>query len=219
MKTLSLNQGTETWRRWRRNGVGGSDVATILGLAPFEDATRANLLREKCDGWQKPLNFAMRRGNRLEPAARLAYETRFRTSAPPACIEHDSIPWARVSLDGLCKQPVTASLRDAQCDTGHGLPWILELKCPNWETHSWALAGVVPDYYRVQCQYQMWVAGIDRCDFASYSEHSRFAGENRLAVVTLREDAEEQAEILTAAEAFWQEVCARRDAKQNVGVA
>ena len=202
MKIITLQQGTLEWLEWRKGGIGGSDIATILGLSPFEDATRENLLREKTERWQRTRNFAMRRGTRLEPIARRAYETAYRTDAPPVCIQHDSVPWGRGSLDGLCRH---------RFDAGHGKPWILELKAPAWETHSAALAGIVPDYYRVQCQYQLWVAGIDLCHFASYTEHTRFKEKDRLAVVPVRENAEEQARILEAAEAFWAEVCQRRE--------
>lgn len=201
MIVRTLNQGSPEWLAWRRDGVGGSDAATILGVAPFPDATRDNLLREKVGGWERPVNFAMRRGTRLEPVARAAYQEHAGCLAPPACVEHPDAPWVRVSLDGLCRH---------RFDAGHGLPWVLELKCPGWETHSAALAGVVPDHYLPQCQWQLLATGLDLLHYASFSEHSRFAAKDRLAVVPVEPDAELQARLLDECGRFWAEVLAAR---------
>lgn len=180
-------------------------MATILGLAPFEDATRENLIREKVDGFQKERNWAMKRGTRMEPTARGAYCRATKSTARPVCVEHIRVSWARVSLDGLCS-PLAAA----------NPTWVLELKCPNWETHSAALAGYVPDYYEAQVQWQLWVTGLTHCDFASYSDHSRYQGADKLAVVPVVANADRQAEILAEAEVFWAEVCERKREKQMV---
>lgn len=221
MKILRhLAQGTDAWKQWRRDGIGGSDAATILGLSPFEDATIPNLFREKVEGWERPQNFAMKQGTRLEPTARLAYQRLLSCVAPPACVEHEQAPWMRVSLDGLCSN-------HAAIDPER---WILELKVPGWEPHSTALAGEVPDYYVPQCQWQLLVTGLDRLDYASFSRHERYAGPglgkspthdellrrledhpDMLAVVRVEPDAEMQARLLEECGRFWAEVCERRE--------
>lgn len=197
---VTLNQGLDAWRAWRRDGIGGSDIATIVGVAPFEDATRENLLREKAEGWERPTNFAMRRGTRLEPVARFASEQYRECVAPPACVEMQGAAWARVSLDGLCR------FKAIPC----GVPWVLELKVPGWEAHDLALAGMVPDYYAPQCQWQLLVTGLYRLDYVSYSENSRFAERDRLAIVSVQPDEAMQADLLHAALHFWFEVEERR---------
>ncbi len=213
-----LAQGTDAWLLWRRDGIGGSDAATILGVAPFEDATVANLFREKLEGWERPRSFAMTQGTRLEPTARVAYQRSARCVAPPACVEHDQAPWMRVSLDGLCM--------------ADGRQWIAEIKVPGWESHSTALAGEVPDYYRPQCQWQLLVTGLDHLDYVSFSRHERYAGPglgktpsheqlltrwasnpDMLAIVPVEPDAEMQAELLEKCGRFWAEVCERRAAR------
>jgi putative phage-type endonuclease len=171
VKRITLAQGTPEWKLWRRGGVGGSDIAAICGLSPFEDHTRAVVLAEKVHGTERVANFAMNRGTRLEPHARLLYERRHSTPyhrlhARPVCVEMDDCPWARVSLDGLCD--------NAAAVPSERVAWLLELKCPGWETHSAALCGVVPDYYECQCQWQMLVAGVDHCDFATFNPSERF---------------------------------------------
>lgn len=199
---VNLTQGSPEWKSWRRDGIGGSDIATIVGVAPFEDATRENLLREKAEGWERPTNFAMRRGTRLEPVARFAYEQFRECAAPPVCVEMQGAAWARVSLDGLCR------FRAIPC----GVPWVLELKVPGWEAHDKALAGMVPDYYVPQCQWQMLVCGLFRLDYVSYSENQRFAEKDRLAIVTVWPDESLQSELREAAVRFWCDVEDRRAA-------
>lgn len=83
MKIVHLTQGLPEWKTWRLQGLGGSDVAAIVGVSPYQDHTRAVVFAEKVHGIEREANFAMRRGNRLEPHARAAYERFRRCSAPP----------------------------------------------------------------------------------------------------------------------------------------
>jgi putative phage-type endonuclease len=166
MNPVTHNQGSDAWKAWRRLGVGGSDVSAILGLSPYTDPphTRETVLAEKVTGVEREGNFAMHRGTRFEPSARLAYEQRHRCTAPPVCVEMAGCPWARVSLDGLCSTgAVIAPER-----------WVLELKCPSWETHNLTLCGHVAEHFGVQVQWQLLVCGLERCDFASFNPHERF---------------------------------------------
>jgi putative phage-type endonuclease len=198
-----LEQGSPAWKLWRRDGIGGSDLAAILGISPFADATRAALLVEKVTGRERETNFSMRRGTRLEPVARELYARHAGCTALPVCVEHADAPYIRCSLDGLCAaHPRVAGSRQ----------WVLELKCPNWKVHELALNGLVPDYYAVQCQWQLLCTGLDRCDFASFNDGGRFGPDEHLAVVTLTTDAEVQGRCLEAAEPFWAEVVAGRAA-------
>ena len=210
MKLVQLRQGSPEWLTWRLQGIGGSDAASIIGIAPFKDATRESVMREKVDLWQKESTYAMRRGNRLEGTARTLYELRLRCNAPAVCVEHDAAPWIRVSLDGLCSaregMPVVA-------EYAAFARWILELKCPKWQVHDCALEGVVPHFYMPQCQWQLLATGLDRLDFVSYNDGARFREADRLAIVPVEPDAEMQAMLLEECERFWAEVLIARDAK------
>jgi putative phage-type endonuclease len=229
MKRIThLSQGTDAWKLWRRNGVGGSDIAAIVGLSPFEDHTRVQILKEKVYGVERTQTQAMYCGTVLEPWARKLYQERHRVQAAPVCIEMDGCDWARVSLDGLCTNgsPIPAER----------LEWLLELKCPGWATHSAALAGVVPDYYAAQVQWQLLCCGLSRCDFVSFNPGQRFTPlhfpeweewrkipgvQDRwpadwLAEVRLEADPAMQAWLLGEAAQFWFEVAeARADAKRR----
>ncbi len=36
MKIIDLEQGTPEWLEWRKNGIGSSDIATIMGANPYQ---------------------------------------------------------------------------------------------------------------------------------------------------------------------------------------
>lgn len=120
----------------------------------------------------------------------------------------------RASLDGLCRG------RDPE----PGSAWVLELKVPGWESHDYAVAGMVPPHYVPQCQWQLLVTGLDLLHYVSYyspgpnAKIDRFADHDRLAVVAVTPDAELQAELLERAERFWGEVLEKRSAVVEVGI-
>ena len=202
MNIIELVQGSEEWEAWRHNGVGASDLAAIQGISPFEDATRENLFTEKVTRLRRPINFAMRRGTKMEPVARDAYLASAEVwEAKPVCIQHPAYPWARASLDLLCQD-------------GDG-QWIVELKCPNKDRHAEALAGFVPYYYQAQCHWQMFCAGLSTLHYVSYSELASFPQNKRLAVVQVKRDDELISRLINIAAEFWMEVI---DARESSGL-
>lgn len=192
MKIINLEQGSHEWKQWRRNGLGGSDIANLMGLSPFEDATPEFLFREKVEGLERDTNFSMRRGTSLEPVARRSLEKMLGASYTPICVEHDKQPWMKASLDG--------------CNFDNFRSEIVEIKCPKYTVHDYVLSGLCPDYYAVQCQWQLLVTGAEVCIFASYNNGQKFAAKDHLAYLLLYPDAEKQAEILEKAEEFWGKV-------------
>lgn len=205
MKLVPLQQGSDAWRQWRQGGVGGSDLVAVLDLpVPWDDPpTRARLLHEKVTGAERETNFAMRRGTRKEGEARWEYECRTGCVAIATCVEMDGMPWARVSLDGLCS--------DHRIPQAERVKWVAEIKCPSWTAHELALNGFVPDYYGPQIQWQLLVTGLDRCDYVSWNDGDRFQGDERLAVVAVAADPAEQTRLLEECGRFWHEVLEARE--------
>lgn len=197
MNLIHLEQGSDRWRSWRCEGLGGSDIAAIMGLSPYKDASPEEVFAEKTSRQAKESTFAMRRGIRLEPRAREMVKLRFQRSFDPCCVEHGEQPWMRASLDGIC-------LRGKP-------PALLEIKAPKWTDHDRILCGLVPPHFMVQMQWQMLVTGVDRCHLVSISEKfDMFKGPDLLAHVEVESDPEQQAEILDVADAFWQRVLEHR---------
>lgn len=149
MKIITdLEQGTDAWLLWREQGIGASEIGTILGNNPYETAeglwkVKSGLVPPK------PSNEAMRRGTLLEPAIRAVYET-IVSNAPrtPLCAEHDELSWLRASLDGI--------------DETH--QYVLEIKAPNSRQVWWDSARGLVAYYYWQCQQQLLVTGAKQVD-------------------------------------------------------
>ncbi|MXM66739.1 endonuclease [Streptomyces sp. HUCO-GS316] len=86
------------WLATRRTGIGGSDVAAILGMNKHRGPRK---VYEEKHGYAEPENRHMRFGQRMEPvvAAEFEDETGLTTEVTPGTLvllEHD---WARVNID------------------------------------------------------------------------------------------------------------------------
>lgn len=61
LKITSLKK----WREARRSGIGGSDIAALMGVSPFANAD--DVYRSKIEGYDIPETEQMRIGKRIEP--------------------------------------------------------------------------------------------------------------------------------------------------------
>lgn len=175
----------ESWLALRRTGVGGSDVAALMGLSRYKGAY--TLWAEKRGiAEPAPAGEAAEWGNRLEPVVAARYaeghpdRTVRRVNGVCRSIER---PWALASLDYEVRDP----------DAGWG---VLEVKTVGLRRAAdWAEG--VPLYYQTQVQHYLDVTGRAFCDVAAlvggqeYREHRIWA------------DAEDRAAIRQAVDAFW----------------
>lgn len=186
-RVVPLEQGTDRWLRWRREGIGASEAAAVLGCSPF--TTRERLLVEKTAGgvtaevFSPARTFAMRRGQRLEPVARAAYVRRTGRRVAPICLESVDRAWLRASLDGWDEERTRP----------------LEIKCPGLRAHAEALAGRVPPHYYAQLQHILAVTGCGAIDYFSYREDSQ-------VLLTIHRDEGYIERLLEAESTFWREV-------------
>lgn len=141
-------QGSEEWLEVRRNGIGGSDIAAILGKNPWR--SRLDVYLDKA-GKTDPLesNERMSWGSKLEPVVRDHYaelHPRYWVDEVPGVLGHAEVTAALASVDGI-----------VQAKDGTRL---LEIKCT---AQSWEQP---PDYYLYQGMHYMAVTGIPVLDFA-----------------------------------------------------
>lgn len=150
MKFIDLEQRTEAWKDWRRQGLTATDSPVILGANPYK--TRWRLWAEKTGKVMPPdlsKNPNVRYGVAHEDDARRLFEMRHAVCALPACGEWDDDPLFRASFDGLTpeSEPV-------------------EIKCPSAATledvRTRGLGSEAVRMYAVQLQHQMLVAGAAR---------------------------------------------------------
>lgn len=176
-----MQQGTSEWLQWRKEGIGASESAALLGMCPYSTAFDVFMDKTgRAEAFEG--NAATQRGQDLEGKARAMYELISMEDMPPACAVHPKYNFLRASLDG----------RRADGKK------ILEIKCPGADSHEKAKAGIVPDHYMIQIQHQFAVTGADSCDYFSYSYKD---GSHALVVVL--PNLETQAKIVLAAEEFW----------------
>ncbi|MFT4471431.1 YqaJ viral recombinase family protein [Arthrobacter sulfonylureivorans] len=132
----------EDWLQMRREGIGGSDVSSIVGLNPWGSAyeTWLDKIGERPD---IRVNNAMRWGKLLEPALRQAFMEdtglKVRSAGLMRSKEH---PFMQVSVDGLVED---GGIFESKTSTG----WLSE----DWED------GQVPDHAELQVLHGLGVTG------------------------------------------------------------
>lgn len=179
-----MNEGPQ-WLEERRKGIGGSDVAAILGLSPWK--TPYQVYREKrkeVEDWQG--NEATDWGKRMEPAIRQWYsDTTGRcVRLPDKILFNSQYPFMLASLDGFTDDPRGVEIKTARSGKGWGEPGTNE----------------IPDYYFLQVQHYMVVTGFEVFDVPV----SIGGGSPELYEVPA--DKELQEMIIEAEAAFWQRV-------------
>jgi putative phage-type endonuclease len=134
------------WYARRRRGLGASEIATILHISPYADASEWALWQSKITGGSDfRSNEKMRWGNLLEnvvideTARRLGVTVTGRQVAA----EHPDYPWAIAILDAVYEEP-----------PGEGDGGLIEVKTTG--DRKW---DEIPPHYEVQVQWQLAVRG------------------------------------------------------------
>lgn len=178
--------GEDGWHAARMEGVGGSDVAAILGLSPWR--TAYELWLEKTG--QRPMqdisgNPAVEWGKILEPiigghyAAMHPDRTIERVDGILRSIER---PWAQASLDYAVRSP-----------EGMG---VLEVKTASYMSASKWEDGV-PIYYLTQVQHYLSVTGWKWADVAV------LIGGQDYREYRVERDEDDMAAIARGVDQFW----------------
>lgn len=135
----------------RQNYIGGSDIATILGLSPWQ--TRNDLLREKITGISERFySSAMEFGHKYESLIinSDAFLEGYTLVPPPAGQEQHEIVSEIDGFTVVCHMD-GIGIKDGQ-------KFLIENK-----TGSTPFRGVLPDYYNCQVQWYMYWADLPRC--------------------------------------------------------
>lgn len=179
-----MEQKTDKWLEWRKQGIGASDAPIIMGVSPYK--TRYELWLEKTGQREdEQPTWAMQRGIDMEAKARAHYELKYNADMPPAVVEHQQHPYLRASLDGFNGKTV------------------LEIKCPGKEDHALALNGIVPPKYYPQLQHQLMVTG------AGCAHYWSFDGEKGVLLEVLP-DLPYIVKLADIEMGFWKNVLERR---------
>lgn len=176
----------------RKLGIGASDVAELLGISPYQGASPLRLWAEKrglLDDVPDEESIEMRVGHAIEPALVMLYqeesgwEAKLSGEYVESVARHD-VEWMRCNLDGRV--------------VGQAIG--LEVKHVGFGMHDeWDLLSDdgIPHYVRVQCVWQMMVAGLEQV-------HVIALVCGRFRVFYVHRDAGIESLLYNHANAFWQ---------------
>jgi len=173
------------WLEERRKGIGGSDIAAILGLSPFKTAYQVyREKRKEVEDWQG--NNLTDWGKRMEPAIRQWYSDQTGRSVrlPDKIMYHEKYPFMLASLDGFTDDRRIVEIKTARSGKNWGEP----------------RTNQIPDYYAVQCHHYMIVTGFEVTDVPV----SIAGGSPELYEVPADREIAEM--IIEACASFWQRV-------------
>ena len=153
-RTRVSYKNREAWLEGRKQGIGASEVATVLGLNPWE--TPLQLWRRK-KGIDPPKaeNFAMKAGHYLEDAVSRFYADAtgvqiIKSSKEDFMFVNDQKPFLRVSPDRTYWRPVVVHNEANKS--------ILECKTTQMEVDY----DNPPQHWFAQLQYQLGVAEMEQ---------------------------------------------------------
>lgn len=177
------NQRSPEWLAQRANMLTASDVATVIGVNPYE--TPDDVMYKKCGFRRFFNNTATLHGNKYEEEARDLYCERYNEICYEiGVVPHPQHPWLGGSPDGITKSGK-----------------LIEIKCPL----SRKITNEVPKYYVPQVQLLMEILDLETCDFIQYKPSEEFV------VTTLMRDREWFSTYLPVMEEFWNRVLKRRN--------
>jgi putative phage-type endonuclease len=191
----------DEWLAARRTGIGGSDIAAILGLSPWR--TPLDVYRDKVEGTQQTETEAMRWGRLLEDVIAREYAARagVRIQRINTLIRARDREWAIATLDRVV-MPARGRARVRGGEL-RGADGVLECKLvgPN-AASEWGRGGdpeAVPLHCAAQCMWYLGITGLPWCDVAA------LIGGQRLVVRRIERDDETIAAMFERAEKFWRD--------------
>lgn len=154
-----FDPGSTEWHAARANGIGGSEIAAVMGLSPYE--SRFSLWHRK-KGLIGPVEESpqMRWGKKHEPTI-CAEFTELHPKAgvvPSPTFCHPERPWQIANPDRLLVGQQPGATRPTA---------VLEAKTA-YDDEGWGEEGTdqIPVWYRAQCLWYLDVLGVDRCHVA-----------------------------------------------------
>ena len=156
--TIIRQKDRAAWLKDREHGIGSSEVATVLGLNPWETPMQLWRRKKGIDP-PKPENFAMKAGHYLEDAVSRFYADEtgkdiIKSSAGDWLIVNNEKPFLRVSPDRTYWIPGRP-----KSDRNKG---ILECKTTQMEIDK----DDIPQHWFCQLQYQLGVAEMEQGSLA-----------------------------------------------------
>lgn len=175
------------WLAYRRQGIGSSDVAAIVGVDRFRgpfDVYTSKVAEEDGDGG----TMMMRLGQHLEDGIARAYaqETGSEVTKPTHMYAHDEHPWMLANVDRFTDNAGTLGVLEVK----------LSSRYEEWDEGP-------PQGYELQCAHQLAVTGLDYADLVA------LLGGRELRTFRIDRDDALISNLIEIEAAFWEQVEAR----------
>lgn len=178
----------EEWLKWRKRGIGGSDVSCLLGINKWKSEIELWLDKTNQTNELPAESEAMQWGNIMEPIIRnhFAEVTGKPVVEVKAMLQHPEYSYMLADVDGLTVD-----------DSGN--PAILEIKTASeYKRSEWE--DDIPTYYQTQVQHYLCVTGVAKAYVAV------LIGGNTFRVYEVDADAEIQSMLIAVEQEFWNKV-------------
>ncbi len=178
----------EAWLQERRKFIGGSEVAGIIGLSPWESPWSIWAYKKGLLSSDKEMTPNMRWGVKLEPVIKREFEETegYEVTGTQYIALHRDNKVAGATLDGLVRK-----------DSQSPVLGPLEMKSSEFRSpEDWA--AEIPVYYQTQCQWQMYVTGTSHLWMAVFHGVS-----NPIGVYEMERDQSDIDYLVEEVEKFW----------------
>jgi len=189
-KSETVQSDRAEWLEARRQGIGGSDAAAVMGLSPYKSAYEL-WLEKRGELQEEDLsdNEAVHFGTVLEDVVATEYARRTgrKVSRVNCILQHPEHPYMLANLD----RRVVGERRILECKTAD-----------RFTLPMWGEAGTdqVPDHYHLQVTHYMAVTGAEVADLAV------LIGGNEFRIYTIERDQELIDMVYDQEAEFWRMV-------------
>ena len=198
--TLRKAKDDEEWREMRRGGIGGSDVAPIMGMSPYRTALDVWLEKTGRSTEDVPESEAMYWGTVNEEAIARRFAE-----------EHPDMQVTKVNQQLVsCESAIFLADLDRLVVCRDGSPAVLEAKTASaYKADEWK--DGVPAYYLTQVQHYLMVTGWKTAYVAA------LIGGNSYHEYKIARDDDDISAIKAAELEFWNEFVAKNVMPEVVG--
>lgn len=146
-----MQQNSDTWYKWRQQGLGASDSPIIMGLSKY--MTPYQLWLEKTlpyEPKEERNTFVQDLGHHFEHKIINRFCLENEVDVEPELFSHEQFPWIRASLDGYIKE--TNQIIEVKYIGQKKLEWVKENNKPlpeHWPQtqHQFLATGAFTGYY------------------------------------------------------------------------
>lgn len=188
----TINMSDEEWLNYRRKGIGGSDVAAVLGISKYKTARDVYFekLGKKPDYERNENWVALEYGKRLESlvAEIFSNKTGFKVWHENVMLQHPLFPFMIADTDFLFEAP-------------DGTIGILECKTGSIYTKEAWESNTVPYQYEVQCRHYLSVKNCNTAYIACLFGNS----ENDFIYRKIERDIDFEEMMIEQEDYFWNE--------------